>query len=57
MEFFRDSNGVICMAPKKYIEKMIASYEHVFGMKPRQKFNSPLKKGDDPEGTLRVSEW
>ncbi len=27
MDFFRDNEGVLCMAPKKYIEKMIANYE------------------------------
>ena len=49
MDFFRDSNGVLCMAPKKYIEKMITSYEQFFGSKPSQKFSSPLEKGDHPE--------
>ena len=33
MDFFRDSDGVLCMAPKKYIEKMIANYERLFGEK------------------------
>jgi hypothetical protein len=31
MDFFRDSDGVMCIAPKKYIEKMMASYEQFFG--------------------------
>jgi hypothetical protein len=30
MDFFRDSDGVMCIAPKKYIEKMMASYEQFF---------------------------
>jgi hypothetical protein len=49
MDFFRDSDGVMCIAPKKYIEKMMASYEQFFGSKPSQKFTSPLEKGDHPE--------
>jgi hypothetical protein len=49
MDFFRDSDGVMCIAPRKYIEKMMASYEQFFGSKPSQKFSSPLEKGDHPE--------
>jgi hypothetical protein len=49
MDFFCDSDGVMCIAPKKYIEKMMASYEQFFGSKPSQKFKSPLEKGDHPE--------
>jgi hypothetical protein len=37
------------MAPKRYIEKMIASYVSLFGMKQNTKYHSPLKKGDHPE--------
>ena len=29
--FFRDETGTLCMAPKQYIEKMVASYERMFG--------------------------
>jgi hypothetical protein len=49
MDFVRDSDGVMCIAPKKYIDKMIAAYEQMFGHKPNQKFSSPLEKGDHPE--------
>jgi hypothetical protein len=49
MDFFRDSDGVMCIAPRKYIEKMMALYEQFFGTKPSQKFSSPLEKGDHPE--------
>ena len=49
MDFFRDSDGVLCMAPKKYIEKMIANHEQLFGEKPRQNVTAPLEKGDHPE--------
>ena len=49
MDFVRDSDGVMCITPKKYIDKMIASYEQMLGTKPNQKFSSPLEKGDHPE--------
>ena len=48
-DFFRDKEGTLCMAPKKYIEKMIMTYEQMFGFKPNQKYTSPLEKGDHPE--------
>ena len=48
-DFFRDEEGVLCMAPQKYIERMVASYEKMFGEKPSAKMYSPLDKGDHPE--------
>ena len=36
MDFFRDSDEVLCMAPRKCIEKMIANCEHLFGEPPKQ---------------------
>jgi hypothetical protein len=39
----------MCIALKKYIKKMMASYEQFFGSKPTQKFTVPLEKGDHPE--------
>jgi hypothetical protein len=48
--FFHDKEGVSCFAPRKYIDKLIASYERMFGSKPRtNKITSPLVKGDHPE--------
>ena len=47
-DYFRE-NGVLCAAPKKYIEKMEASYERFFSKKPSRKVSSPLEKGDNPE--------
>ena len=44
MDFFWDSNGVLCMAPKKQIEKMIAHYEQLFGEKPKHNVTAPLEK-------------
>ena len=37
------------MAPQKYIERLIQSYEQMFGIKPSLKVHSPLEKGDHPE--------
>jgi hypothetical protein len=48
VDYFRDSHGVLCMAPKKYIDKMIETYVRLFGSKPRQ-YSSPLEHGDHPE--------
>jgi hypothetical protein len=46
--YFREKSGTMCMEPKKYIEKMIDSYERMFGSKPKQ-YSSPLEHGDHPE--------
>ena len=42
-EYFHDQHGVLCIAPKKYIKKMIKSYVCMFGQKPKQ-YVSPLEK-------------
>ena len=47
--FFRDEDGVLCFAPKKYIEKMVSSFEKMFGSKPKTNMSSPIEKGDHPE--------
>jgi hypothetical protein len=47
-DYFRDGEGVLCMAPKKYIDKMLDSYQRIFGSKPRQ-YSTPLEHGDHPE--------
>ena len=47
-DFFRDENGVLCYAPRKYIEKMMGNYQRIFGQMPK-KAKSPLVKGDHPE--------
>ena len=49
MDFFRDEEGNLCMAPRKYIEKMLGTYERMFGEQPKQVYSSPLEKGDHPE--------
>ena len=43
------------MAPRKYIDKMVTTYERLFGSKPSLKVTSPLEKGDHPE--LDTSEF
>ena len=49
-DFFRDEDGILCFAPRKYIDKMVALYERMFGYKPKtSKITSPLVKGDHPE--------
>ena len=48
-DFFRDDEGALCMAPVKYIKKMVDGYERMFGEKPKALYTSPLEKGDHPE--------
>jgi hypothetical protein len=47
-DYFRDENGVLCFAPRRYIERMIGAYEQMFGEKPKQ-WKSPLEENDHPE--------
>jgi hypothetical protein len=49
MNFTRDKDNTLCISPLKYIEKMVASYERMFGEQPKQNVTSPLEKGDHPE--------
>jgi len=37
------------MTPGRYVDKMEESYLQFFGEKPRQRFPSPLERGDHPE--------
>ena len=48
-DFFRDKDNTLCMAPRKYIEKMIDGYINMFKEKPKMKYSSPLEKNDHPE--------
>ena len=48
-DFIHDGSGVLCIQLKKYIEKMVATYEHLFGTKPKDVYTSTLEKGDHPE--------
>jgi hypothetical protein len=49
MDFYREDDGTLCIAPRKYIEKMIATYELLFGELPKQTVTSPIEKNDHPE--------
>jgi len=48
-DFHRGDDGVLCMTPTKYIDRLVQSYERMFGEKPSTKIYSPLEKGDHPE--------
>ena len=47
-DFGRDPDGTLWFGPRRYIKKMVESYEKLFGEKPRL-YNSPLEKNDHPE--------
>ena len=60
MDFFRDKDKTLCMAPRKYIEKICSSFERMFGHKPKQNYTSPIEKNDHPEldmSELLDEEW
>jgi hypothetical protein len=48
-DFFRDSDGVLCMSPLKYIDRLVDTYVRIFDEKPKTTVHSPLEKGDHPE--------
>src|SRR5688500_8899265 len=48
-DFYHDGEGILCMAPQKYIERLSQSCEQMFGQKPSTKVYSPLEYGDHPE--------
>jgi hypothetical protein len=53
-DFMRDSHGTLSYGPVKYIQKMVATYERLFGTKPKS-YKSPLEQNDHPEmDTLRT---
>ena len=47
-DFFRDDDGDLCYAPRKYIEKLLDNYKRLFGTQPKAA-TSPLIKNDHPE--------
>ena len=47
--FKRDSTGTLCMDPGQYVKRMEEAYLQHFKVKPNQKHQSPLQKGDHPE--------
>ena len=48
-DYFRDEDGTLCYGPRKYIDRMVQSYERLFGTKPSTKYTSPLERNDHPE--------
>jgi hypothetical protein len=48
-DYYRDEHDTLCYAPRKYIDRMVSTYERLFGERPSRKFSSPLEKGDHPE--------
>ena len=48
IDFFRDKDDTLYMAPRKYIEKICGSFERMFRHPPRQNFTSPIDKKDHP---------
>jgi len=47
-DFYRDKQGVLCYAPKKYIEKILDNYRRIYGTWPKVA-HSPLINGDHRE--------
>ena len=47
--FEGDSDGVLCVNPSRYVDKMEDAYKQYFKELPNQKHRSPLMKGDHPE--------
>jgi len=48
-DFVMEDDGTMCMSPRKYIKKLLGSYNCIFGSKPKQNVTSPLEKGNHPE--------
>ena len=48
---FCDINGVLCLAPHKYIDKMVQSYITMFVINPKQhkSVRPPLEQGNTQE--------
>ena len=49
MTFHRNKDGALSISPRKYIDKIVVTYQQLFGTKPSTKALSLLKKGDHPE--------
>ena len=47
-DYFCDSDGVLCAKPHCYIDKMMDTFQCMFGSKPHDT-SSPLENGDHPE--------
>jgi hypothetical protein len=47
-DYSRDKDGTLVQSPKKYIDKMMAQYQAMFGELPKT-YVSPLEQNDHPE--------
>jgi len=47
-DYHRDKDGTLVQSPKKYVEKMMAQYQAMFGELPKT-YVSPLEQNDPPE--------
>jgi hypothetical protein len=47
-DFGRDSDGIMTLGPKRYVERALKQYESLFGVPPTP-YRSPLEKNDHPE--------
>jgi len=47
-DYHRDKDGTLVQSPKKYVEKMMAQYQAMFGELPKT-YVSPLEQNDHPE--------
>jgi hypothetical protein len=45
MDFYHDMGDILCIAPCKYLQQVMANYKCCFGAMPKQ-VSSPLVKGD-----------
>ena len=48
LDYERDKDGTLVQIPKKYIQKMMDSYQNMYGELPKEQ-KTPLEKGDHPE--------
>ena len=48
-DYYRDKGGFLCMRPRKYIDKMISTYQRLFDEKPVERYLAPLEPNDNPE--------
>ena len=49
MDFERDQHNVLCISPRKYVERMMESYKQMFGSEPPKNVSSALEPNDHPE--------
>jgi hypothetical protein len=47
-DFFRDPDQTLCFGPRRYVDRMVKTYERMFGKKPKE-VSSPLVKNNHPE--------